>query len=292
MTKVGFIGLGRMGHGMAGRYLDAGFSVAVWNRSKAKAEDLIARGARWAGSPADAAEDADAVVTMVADDAASHAVWLGNDGAAATMRAGSLAIECSTVSYQHALDLSRELRDRGFVYVDSPVTGLPDAAAAGKLTLLIGAAPADLQKARPYLEPLSTTIRHSGAVGSGTVFKLINNLMGAVQIASLAEGVAIAEQAGLDMAIVAESLATGAVASPQVIRHSRRMIARDFAGASFTAALRHKDAAYAVRLAEALLPDVPVGRAALAAYDAAKSFAPDDDEGRMIEIVSRPKPAT
>ena len=104
MTKVAFIGLGRMGHGMAGRYLDAGFTVAVWNRSKAKAEDLIARGARWATSPADAADGADAVVTMVADDEASRAVWLGKDGAAATMKAGTLAIECSTVSYQHALD--------------------------------------------------------------------------------------------------------------------------------------------------------------------------------------------
>jgi len=289
MTKVAFIGLGRMGHGMAGRYLDAGFTVAVWNRSKAKAEDLIARGARWAASPADAADGADAVVTMVADDAASNAVWLGNDGAATRMKAGALAIECSTVSHQQALDLSRELRGRGFVYVDSPVTGLPDAAAAGKLTLLVGAEPADLEKARPYLAPLSTTIRHFGAVGSGTVYKLINNLMGAVQIASLAEGIAIAEQAGLDMNLVAESLATGAVASPQVIRHSRRMVARDFSGASFTASLRHKDAAYAVRLAETLLPGVPVSRAALVAYEQAKASGPDDEEGKMIEIVSRAK---
>src|SRR5271168_2268089 len=113
MARVAFIGLGRMGHGMAGRYLDAGFTVAVFNRSKAKAEDLIARGAQWATSPADAATDADAVVTMVADDAASGAVWLGKDGAAATMKAGTLAIECSTVSYDHAIHLSRELRGRG-----------------------------------------------------------------------------------------------------------------------------------------------------------------------------------
>jgi len=292
MPRVAFIGLGRMGHGMASRTIEAGFEVSVWNRSKAKAEDLIARGALWATSPADAAIDADAVITMVADDAASRSVWLGKDGAGTTAKPGTLAIECSTVSHAHALELARELRGRGLIYIDCPVTGLPDAAASGKLTLLVGAEAADLERARPFLAPLATTIRHFGAVGSGTVFKLINNLMGAVQIASLAEGVAIAEQAGLDMKIVAESLATGAVASAQVIRHSRRMIARDFAGASFTAALRHKDAAYAVALAETLLPGVPVGRAALAAYDAAKSFAPDDDEGRMIELVSRPKPAT
>jgi 3-hydroxyisobutyrate dehydrogenase-like beta-hydroxyacid dehydrogenase len=289
MPRVAFIGLGRMGHGMAGRLIEAGFDVSVWNRSKTKADGLIGRGARWATSPADAAIDVDAVLTMVADDEASRAVWLGEDGAGTTAKPAALAIECSTVSHAHALELARELRSRGLIYIDCPVTGLPDAAASGKLTLLVGAEPADLERARPYLEPLGSTIRHFGAVGTGTVFKLINNLMGAVQIASLAEGVAIAEQAGLDMMLVAESLATGAVASPQVIRHCRRMIARDFSGASFTAALRHKDAAYAVALAETLLPSVPVGRAALAAYDAAKSFASDDDEGRMIEIVSRPK---
>ena len=290
MQRVAFIGLGRMGHGMAGRYLDAGFTVAVWNRSKAKAEDLIARGARWSTSPEDAAIDADAVVTMVADDEASRAVWLGQNGAAATMKAGTLAIECSTVSYDHALHLSRELHARSIVYIDCPVTGLPDAAASGKLTLLVGANAADLEKARPFLNPLATTIRHFGEVGSGTVSKLINNLMGAIQIAGIAEGLAIAEQAGLDMKLVLEAVESGVAASPQVIRHSKRMAARNFEGATFTAALRHKDAAYAVELAERLLSSAPImGRAAVAAYDRARAVAPDDDEGKMIEIVSRPK---
>ena len=255
MPHVAFIGLGRMGHGMAGRYLDAGFKVAVFNRSKAKAQALIARGAHWAASPKDAAIDADAVVTMVADDAASRSVWLGRDGAAAAMKSGAIAIECSTVSYAHALELSRELRRRGLIYIDSPVTGLPDAAAAGKLTLLVGAEPADLEQARPFLAPLSSSIRHFGAVK-----------------------------------LVLEAIENGVAASPQVIRHSRRMAARNFAGANFTAALRHKDAAYAVALAEQLLSATPVmGRAAVEAYQRAKEAAPDDDEGKMIEIVSRPK---
>ena len=290
MTKVAFIGLGRMGHGMAGRYLDGGFEVALFNRSKAKAADLIARGARWASTPADAADGADAIVTMVADDEASRAVWLGKDGAASTAMPATLAIECSTVSHSHALELARELRGRGLVYIDSPVTGLPDAAASGKLTLLVGAEAADLERARPFLIPLSTTIRHFGAVGSGTVYKLINNLMGAIQIAGIAEGLAIAEQAGLDMKLVLEAIETGVAASPQVLRHSRRMVARNFSGATFTAALRHKDAAYAVRLAESLLSDAPlVGRAAVEAYARAKAYAPDDDEGKLIEIVSRRK---
>ena len=153
--------------------------------------------------------EADAVVTMVVDDEASRAVWLGNDGVAARAKPGAIAIECSTVSYNHALDLARELRGRGLIYIDCPVTGLPEAAASGKLTLLVGAESGDLELARPFLAPLSTTVRHFGAVGSGTVYKLINNLMGAIQIAGVAEGLAIAEQAGLDMKLVLEAIETG-----------------------------------------------------------------------------------
>src|SRR3954470_14825382 len=96
MAQIAFIGLGRMGHGMAGRYIENGFAVAVWNRSKAKADDLIARGARWAASPADAAEGADAIVTMVADDEASRQVWLGKAGAAAAGKTGKTPLEFST----------------------------------------------------------------------------------------------------------------------------------------------------------------------------------------------------
>jgi 3-hydroxyisobutyrate dehydrogenase len=206
------------------------------------------------------------------------------------MKPGALAIECSTVSHRHALAMAAELRARGLVYIDCPVTGLPDAAASGKLTLLVGADAADLDQARPFLAPLSATIRHFGPVGSGTVYKLINNLMGAIQIAGIAEGLAIAEQAGLDMTLVLEVIASGVAASPQVIRHSKRMAARNFDDATFTAALRHKDAAYAVELAEGLLRDKPVmGSAAVEAYARAMAVMPDDDEGKMIELVSRPK---
>jgi 3-hydroxyisobutyrate dehydrogenase-like beta-hydroxyacid dehydrogenase len=282
-----------MGHGMAGRYLDTGFQLTVWNRSKAKAEDLIGRGAQWAASPKEAAAGADAVVTMVADDEASREVWLGKDGAAAAMKAGTLAIECSTVSYHHAIDMARTLGERGLVYIDSPVSAGPEAAAEGKATLLVGADAAGLEQARPYLAPLAATIRHFGAAGTGTVYKLINNLMGAIQIAGIAEGLAIAEQAGLDMKLVLEVLEAGVAASPQVVRYSRRMVARDFTPVNFTSSLRHKDAAYAIALAEGLLADTPVvGRAAVQAYARAKAHAPDADEGQMIEIVSRAKGST
>ena len=184
MTKVAFIGLGRMGHGMAGRYLDAGFTVAVWNRSKAKAEDLIARGARWATSPADAADrrrrrrDHGRRRRGVARRLARQGRRRRNDESRARSRSNARPCRTSTRSTWRA-----NCAAAVSIYIDCPVTGLPDAAAAGKLTLLVGAEPADLEQARPYLAPLGTTIRHFGAVGTGTVYKLINNLMGAIQIA-------------------------------------------------------------------------------------------------------------
>src|SRR5260370_34551160 len=144
MAHVAFIGLGRMGRGMAGRYLDSGFTVAVWNRSKSKAEDLIARGARLAHSAVDAADGADAIVTMVADDEASRAVWLAKDGAAATAKAGTLAIECSAISYQHALDMARDLRGRGLAYIDLPVTGWPGGGGGAERETYVGVAHRDL----------------------------------------------------------------------------------------------------------------------------------------------------
>ena len=151
--------------------------------------------------------------------------------------------------------------------------------------------PADLERARPFLMPLPTTIRHFGAVGTGTVYKLINNLMGAIQIAGIAEGLAIAEQAGLDMKLVLEAVETGVAASPQVIRHSRRMVAREF----FRRDLYRSAAAQGCGLRRRAGRE-PARRRSLhgtrcgAAYDRAKAHGPDDDEGRMIEIVSRAKP--
>ena len=136
-----------------------------------------------------------------------------------------------------------------------------------------------------------TTIRHFGAVGTGTVYKLINNLMGAIQIAGLAEGLAIAEQAGLDMKLVLEAIETGVAASPQVhpafqAHGCARFLRRDLyrgAAAQGCGLCRRAGREPAVRC-------VPIGRAAVQAYDKAKAHAPDDDEGKMIEIVSRPKP--
>jgi len=288
-TRVAFMGLGRMGLAMAGRLLGAGHEVAVYNRTAGKAAPLVARGARSGESPRKAADGADAVFSMVADDAASRAMWFGDQGALAGLAAEALVIECSTLSYDWVGELAGAAMARGLRYIDCPVTGLPEVAARGALTLLVGAETSDLGSAEPYLAPLSERMIHFGGVGCGTAYKLMINLMGAVQIAAAAEGMAIAERAGLDLGTVADALALGQAASPQVVRNTRRMAENDHhEHVNFTPALRLKDAEYGVRLARKLGVSVPFGDAACDAFRALYGLGHEAaDESIVIEVARR-----
>ena len=259
--KVAFIGLGMMGAGMARRLLAAGHQVSVFNRTVSKASALVAQGARLAYSPLDACRDVDAVFSMVSDDAASRSVW--TEVLSAELPAGVLAIECSTLSYEWVRELARQATERGLRYIDCPVTGLPAAAADGSLTLLVGAFEADLADARELLGAFSNRILRFGTVGAGTAYKLIINMIGAVQIASAAEGMALARRAGLDLDVVVEAVASGQAASPQVVRNVRRMADGDHdRNVVFTSALRLKDVEYALRLVRALQMNAPFGELA------------------------------
>jgi 3-hydroxyisobutyrate dehydrogenase len=261
MASIAVIGIGNMGLGMAARLLACGHQVRVYNRTAVRADPLVRQGATRADTPKAACEGADAVISMVADDQASHAVWLGRDGIlAATLGRNAFAIECSTLSHDWVLRLSSQASALGLRYLDAPVTGLPDAAAAGSLTLLVGASADHLDAARGLLADLSERIIRFGPIGAGTAYKLIINMIGAVQIASAAEGLAIAERAGLDIAAVADAIATSQAASPQVIRNTRRMADDDHdRNIVFSSALRLKDVEYALRFARATGIGSPFG---------------------------------
>jgi 3-hydroxyisobutyrate dehydrogenase len=290
MSRVAFIGLGRMGRGMAGRLVAAGHDVVVHNRTRDKAAELLTAGARWADSPAEAVAGVEAVLVMVSDDEASRSVWLGADGVLAGEPApDALAVECSTLSHDWVLELAAAATARHLRYLDAPVTGLPDAAAAGQLTLLVGGEPADVAAAEPLLRELSVDRVHFGPVGAGTAYKLVINLMGAVQIAAAAEGMAMAERAGLDLGLVAATIAGGQAASPQVVRNTRRMVAGDHGSdVVFSGHLRRKDAAYGVRLAETLGIGAPFGRVALDGLDALVAAGlGDQNESSIIEVARR-----
>lgn len=292
MARVAMIGLGRMGSGMAGRLLAAGHELVVANRTPERAAGLLAAGAVLASSPAAAAGGAAAVIAMVSDDAASRAVWDGPEGALAGLVPGALVIECSTLSADRVRALAAAAGAAGLRYIDSPVTGLPEAAAAGELTLLVGADPADLEAARPFLDPLAAQLLHFGPVGAGTAYKLIVNLIGAVQIAGVAEGLALAERAGLDLAQVVAALAIGQAASPQVVRNSVRMAAADHdRDVVFSANLRRKDADYAMRLAAQLGVGAPFGQVALDGLDELLATGLGAaNESAIIEVARRRAP--
>lgn len=285
--RVAFVGLGRMGHAMAARLLACGHDLVVFNRTRAKADDVVAAGAAWAGSPRAAAAGADVVMVMVSDDDASRSVWRGSDGIlAAALAPGTLAMGCSTLSHGWVLELSAAAAAGGLRFLDSPVTGLPEAAAAGELTLLIGADADDVAAAEPVLRSIASGWFHFGAPGTGTAYKLIINLMGAVQIAAAAEGLALAERAGLDLEQVAQAISSGQAASPQVVRNSRRMVAGDHdRDIVFSARLRRKDAGYGVRLAEELRLGTPLGLAALQGLDTLIELGlGDHNESAVLEV--------
>jgi len=288
MAAIAFIGTGNMGAGMAGRLIGAGHELRVFNRTPEKAGALVERGARIAATPKDAALGADAVFAMLSDDEASKAVWLGEDGALSGEAAdNAFAVECSTLSHDWVLDLSETAKAKGFRYIDCPVTGIPAEAAAGGLTLLVGAVENDLEDARPLLEPLAREIIPFGPVGAGTAYKLMVNLMGAVQIAAGAEGMLIAEKAGLDPMMVAGALGRGAAASPQVIRTTLRMAAgghdRDII---FSGKLRLKDVVYALRLADKLGQVTPFGDTARNVFQRLADEGLDDlNETKIIDVL-------
>ena len=295
MTTVAFIGLGNMGIGMAQRLLGAGHELRIYNRTRSKATPLDHAGARLCETPREASHGADAVIAMTADDVSSRSVWLGPDGIlAAPLASRALAIECSTLSYAWVMELAGRAQARDLRYIDAPVTGLPENAASGSLTLLIGADPAHLAAASPLLRALSKRILRFGGIGAGTAYKLIINMIGAVQIASVAEGIAIAEKAKLDLEVVAEAIATGQAASPQVLRNSQRMIDDDHeVNVVFTPALRLKDVEYALEFARTLGIGSPFGHLAATQFrhliDLGHTRA---NESKIIEVARLQPPGS
>lgn len=247
-APVALLGLGLMGAGMARRLLAAGFPVAVYNRTAAKAAPLAAAGARAAATPRDAAAGAAVVVAMVADDAASRALWLGDDGALAGAAADAVLVESSTLTPEWIAELAAAASARGCALLDAPVTGSRAQAEAGELNFLVGGDAAALDRARPALAAMSRSVVHVGPTGSGALLKLVNNFLSGVQAASLAEAIAIVERAGLDRDTALAVLTNGAPGSPIVKTLAARMTARDYAP-NFHLSLMAKDLAYAERAA-------------------------------------------
>lgn len=268
MRAVTLLGLGTMGHGMANQLLAAGFPLTVWNRSPGKARALEAAGARVAATPRLAAAAADVVISMVADDAASRAVWLGESGALAGVRAGTVLIECSTASPGWIQELGAAARERGCTLIDAPVTGSRAEAEGGRLLFLASGDPAVIEQVSDVLGAMGRGVLQLGPLGSGAFVKLVNNFVCGVQVAALAEAMALIEASGLDRGRALSVLLEGAPGSPLVRGVAARML-EPSDQVNFAVDLMAKDLTYASSVAAAHQIDLATAQAALQLFRAA-----------------------
>ena len=288
-TSIAFLGLGIMGSGMARRLLEAGARLSVFNRSAERAAPFAKEGARVAASPRDAVADADIVFSMVADDAASGAMWDGGYGALAGVRPGTLLVECSTVTVGRITELAEAAKRIGCELVDAPVTGSKLQAAGGELTFLVGGTEPALARIRPALDAMGRTVVHLGPVGSGALVKLINNFLAGVQAASLAEAIAVIERSSLDRNQTVGAIVTGSPGSPVMKTLASRILADDFSP-NFYLRLLAKDLGYAI--AEGERVGVPMTMASGALELLNHSIARGDGDKDMAAVVEQFRTAT
>ena len=245
MENIAFLGMGLMGNPMATRLVGAGLPVTVWNRTRSKADSVVAAGAKWADTPAQAATGASVLITMLTNDkSVEEAVFQSR--AAKSLARGSVIVDMSTTSPTAARDQARRLAELGIDYVDAPVSGGTRGAAAGTLAIMAGGKADVINRLAPIFKPMGNC-RRVGDVGAGQLCKLANQLIVAVTIGAVAEALVLAEQGGVDPAAVRDALSGGFADSRILSEHGKRMIARDFTpGGLVTNQLKDLDAASAV----------------------------------------------
>jgi 3-hydroxyisobutyrate dehydrogenase len=229
---------------MAGRILSAQFPLTVYNRNPERTKPFVDRGATAAASPREAAANAEIIISIVADDNASRAVWLGENGALSGAKPGTVLIESGTLTVNWIKELAAAAAAKNCELLDAPVTGTKPHAAAGELIFLVGGSAKALATATPVLECMSRSINHLGPTGSGSLMKLINNFMAGVQVASFAEASALIDAGGLDHEKAVAVLTNGAPGSPLVKRIAETIAGGDFTP-NFMVRLMAKDLAYA-----------------------------------------------
>ncbi len=216
MAELGYVGLGVMGRGVVGRLLAAGHSVTVWNRTREKAESLLAEGARWADSPREVAAQSEVVFTMVTNTAAVQAVCDGPDGILAGLGPGKVYIDMSTASPANTRALAAQVAQRGAVMLDAPVSGSVITLEQGKLSIMVGGDADTFERVKPILEAIGPRVFHLGPSGAAVTMKIASNLSLAVQMLAFSEGVLLAEKSGIPRARAVEVLLASVIASPMV----------------------------------------------------------------------------
>jgi 3-hydroxyisobutyrate dehydrogenase len=263
MTNIGFIGLGLMGAPMAGHLLDAGSKLNVYNRTRAKAEELLARGASWCDTPAAVAAQSDVVITIVGAPADVEQVYF--KGILDHAKPGSLLIDMTTSSPSLAVRLHAEGSKHGLRVLDAPVSGGQGGARGATLAIMVGGDAQDFAAILPLLEKMGKKILHCGAAGSGQRMKLTNQTLLASNLIGLAEGLAFARKGGLDPKIVLATLAESTGASTMLKSYGEKIFNGDYA-AGFMVDHFIKDMGIAAAEADALGLDLTSLRNALTQF--------------------------
>jgi 2-hydroxy-3-oxopropionate reductase len=238
--RIGFIGLGIMGRGMTHNLLKAGQNVTVWNRNPARMDEFAAAGAQRASSPAELAALCDVILVCVSDTPDVEQVLFGERGVSTGIERGALVIDHSTISPQKTIEMATRLNAQGVTYLDAPVSGGSEGAAKGTLSIMLGGATADVERAMPILQAYGKTITHVGAQGAGQMAKLVNQILVVVNQLAASEALLFAQAGGLDLAKTIEAVKGGAAGSWMLANRGPQMIVRDFRP-GFTIDLQQKD---------------------------------------------------
>ena len=254
--KIGFIGLGIMGQGMAHNLLKAGFSLTIWNRTASKMDPLLAAGARAGRDPADVAAQSDMVMICVSDTPDVEAVILGEHGVLKGAKAGSLVIDCSTISPIATRRLAEKLAEIGVAMLDAPVSGGSEGAARGTLSIMVGGEAKDFERALPVFQAIGKKITHVGSLGAGQTVKLVNQILVVGNCLAMCEALLFAQAGEVDLAKTLEAISAGAAGSWMLSNRGPQILQRDWRP-GFTIDLQQKDIRLVLDAADALGVPLP-----------------------------------
>lgn len=254
--RVGFIGLGIMGRGMANNLLKAGFSVRVWNRTASRMDPFVEAGAEAGSSPADVAAHSDIIVTCVSDTPDVEAVILGENGVIHGVSAGDLVIDCSTISPKVTREIAAKLNEKGAHMLDAPISGGSEGAAKGTLSIMIGGEAAQVERAMPVLQAMGQTITHVGDQGAGQMVKLVNQILVVGNALAMSEALVFAQAGGLDLRKTLDAVKGGAAGSWMLSNRGPQILERDWRP-GFTVNLQQKDLRLVLEAADQLAVPLP-----------------------------------
>jgi len=239
--KIGFIGLGTMGSRMAANLLKHGHSLVVSNRTRAKADALLADGAKWADSPAELAEQVEVIFTMLARPDTVEEAALGKDGFLSRLAKGRIWVDCSTVDPAFSRKMAAEAQACGIRFLGAPVTGSKIPAAQAKLVVWVGGEAVDLEACRPLLQCIGSKIVHCGGQGMGASLKMVMNQVLGTELAAFSEGLILGQSLGLSREVLFEALFNGPAAAPFVAVKRERIETENYAQADFALRWLQKD---------------------------------------------------